>query len=102
MTKRDGVKTEMELIGQRPAGQIPEDHRLVKLAEQCLAEQGLRAAFTSGSTDANVPLSRGIPALVLGVTTGGNAHSVQEYIDTVPVEKGMQQLVQFVERVFGG
>ncbi len=99
--KRDGVKVEMDMIGQRPAGQIPEDHPLVRLAEQCLAEQGLKASFTSGSTDANVPLSRGIPALVLGVTTGGNAHSVQEYIDIPPVEKGLAQLAQFVERVWG-
>ncbi len=100
-TRRDGVRTEMEMIGERPAGQIPEDHPLVRLAEECLAEQGLKASFTSGSTDANVPLSRGIPALVLGITTGGNAHSAQEYIDVPPVEKGMAQLVSFVERVFG-
>ena len=99
--RRDGVKVEMELIGQRPAGHIPESHALVRLAEECLAEQGLKAAFTSGSTDANVPLSRGIPALVLGITTGGNAHSVQEYIDVPPVEKGLAQLIRFVERVFG-
>lgn len=100
-SRREGVRAEIELIGQRPAGQIPEDHPLVRLAEQCLAEQGLRASFTSGSTDANVPLSRGMPALVLGITTGGNAHSVQEYIDVPPVEKGIAQLVTFVERVFG-
>ncbi len=98
--RRDGVRTEIELIGQRPAGQIPEDHPLVRLAEQCLAEQGLKAAFTSGSTDANVPLSRGIPALVLGITTGGNAHSVQEFIDVPPVPKGITQLLRFVEKVF--
>jgi tripeptide aminopeptidase len=99
--RREGVQSEIELIGQRPAGQIPEDHPLVKLAEQCLAEQGLKASFTSGSTDANVPLSRGIPALVLGITTGGNAHSVQEFIDVAPVAKGMAQLARFVERVVG-
>jgi acetylornithine deacetylase/succinyl-diaminopimelate desuccinylase-like protein len=100
--RRDGVKVEMEMIGQRPAGQIPEDHWLVRLAEQCLAKQGLRAAFTSGSTDANVPLSRGIPALVLGITTGGNAHSVQEYIDAPPAGKGIAHLVRFVESVWEG
>ncbi len=99
--RRDGVRTEMELIGQRPAGQIPEDHPLVRLAEQCLAEQGLKASFTSGSTDANVPLSRGIPALVLGVTTGGNAHSVQEFIELAPVPMGITQLLRFVEKVWG-
>ncbi len=98
---RDGVTSEMEVIGQRPAGQVAEDHPLVKLAELCLAEQGLKATFTAGSTDANIPLSRGYPALVLGISTGGGAHTVHEYIDIAPIEKGMEQLVSFVERVFG-
>ena len=94
---REDVTSEMEMIGQRPAGSIDQDHPLVRLAEQCLAEQGLKATFTSGSTDANIPLSRGYPALVLGITTGGSAHTVHEYIDITPVEKGMEQLVRFVE-----
>jgi acetylornithine deacetylase/succinyl-diaminopimelate desuccinylase-like protein len=98
---REGVTSAMEMIGQRPAGEMPQGHPLVKLAEQCLAEQGLTASFTSGSTDANIPLSRGYPALVLGITTGGGAHTIQEYIDVAPIEKGMGQLVQFVERVSG-
>jgi acetylornithine deacetylase/succinyl-diaminopimelate desuccinylase-like protein len=97
---RDGVECEMELTGTRPAGEIDQNHPLVRLAEKCLAEQGLEASFTSGSTDANVPLSRNYPALVLGITTGSGAHTVQEYIDTAPIEKGMQQLVSFAERVF--
>ncbi len=98
---REGVSATMEQIGKRPAGQMSEDHPLVRIAEQCLAAQGLKATFTSGSTDANIPLSRGYPSLVLGVTTGGGAHTVQEYIDVPPIEKGMAQLVCFVEKVFG-
>jgi tripeptide aminopeptidase len=97
---REGVTSEMELIGMRPAGEMDQGHPLVRLAAHCLDEQGLEASFTSGSTDANVPLSRGYPALVLGVTTGGSAHTVQEYIDVPPIEKGMEQLARFVERVF--
>jgi di/tripeptidase len=57
--------------------------------------------LTAGSTDANIPLSRGYPALVLGISRGGNAHTVQEFIHTAPVEHGVEQLVRFVERVFG-
>ena len=53
-----------------------------------------------GSTDANVPLSQGLPAMVLGVTTGAGAHTTGEFIYTEPVERGMQQLVQFVSRVW--
>jgi tripeptide aminopeptidase len=72
---RPGVIIEAEVIGARPAGQLSPKHPLVKLAQRCLRKQGLDAALTSGSTDANIPLSRGHPALVLGVTKGGGAHT---------------------------
>lgn len=94
---KEGVAVEMEVIGERPAGEIPHDHPLVVLAAECLSDQGLKPTFTAGSTDANIPLSRGIPAIVLGITTGGGAHTPREYIDIEPVAKGMQQLVRFVE-----
>jgi tripeptide aminopeptidase len=98
---REGVTVQMEVIGQRPAGELPGDHPLVKLAEECLRSQGLDFELASGSTDANVPLSRGYPALVLGISTGGGTHTVHEYIETAPVEKGMAQLAEFVSRVWG-
>lgn len=97
---RPGVSVEAEVIGQRPAGEIPASHPLVMLGKDCLREQGLEAGLISGSTDANVPLSKGYPAIVLGVTTGGSAHTVHEYINTAPISKGVEQLVKFVSRVW--
>jgi len=96
-TKPD-VKFEAEVIGQRPAGEMDSNHPLIVLAEECIREQGLEPVLTSGSTDANIPLSRGYSALVLGVTTGGGAHTTNEFINTGLVEKGLGQLVRFVER----
>ncbi|MBI1854691.1 MAG: M20/M25/M40 family metallo-hydrolase [Chloroflexi bacterium] len=93
------VKIEMEVIGSRPAGEIAAHHPLVQLAQECLGEQGLNATLTSGSTDANIPLSRGYPALVLGITTGGSAHTVHEYIDVEPVGRGMECLTEFVVKI---
>ena len=98
---RPDVQVEAEVIGRRPAGELPVGHPLVRLAEDCLKEQGLEPRLMIGSTDANVPLSRGLPAVVLGVTNGAGAHTLGEYIYTEPVERGMQQLVQFVSRVWG-
>ncbi len=97
---KPGVSVEAEVIGQRPAGEIPVNHPLVLLGQDCLREQGLEAGLISGSTDANMPLSKGYPAIVLGVTTGGGAHTIHEYINTAPVAQGMEQLVKFVERVW--
>ena len=93
----EGVKIQAEIIGERPAGQIMADHPMVKLAVECLQAQGMDASLTTGSTDANIPLSKFIPAVVMGVTTGGGAHTLSEYIDTEPIEKGMESLVRFVE-----
>jgi acetylornithine deacetylase/succinyl-diaminopimelate desuccinylase-like protein len=98
---KDNVKIEMEVIGQRPAGEIMPNHPLVLLAEECLREQGSSATLTSGSTDANIPLSRGYPSIVLGISTGGSAHTVHEYVDTVSVTAGMEHLVEFVSKVWG-
>ncbi len=98
---RPGVRFEAEVIGERPAGEMSANHPLVRLAEECLIEQGMEPHLTSGSTDANIPLSKGFPALVLGVTRGGGAHTKNEFMEVKPVAQGMEQLVRFVERVFG-
>ncbi len=98
---KPGVSVEAQVIGQRPAGEIAVNHPLVTLARDCLREQGLEAGLISGSTDANMPLSKGYPALVLGITTGGSAHTINEHINTAPIAKGMEQLVSFVSRVWG-
>jgi acetylornithine deacetylase/succinyl-diaminopimelate desuccinylase-like protein len=99
-SNRPGVTVEADVIGQRPAGEISANHPLVLLGKDCLRELGLEAGLISGSTDANVPLSKGYPAIVLGVTTGGSAHTVHEYINSTPVGQGMEQLVKFVSRVW--
>lgn len=96
---REGVKVMAEVIGDRPAGEISAEHAMVKLAVKCLAEQNLSAVLTTGSTDANIPLSQNIPTVVLGITTGGGAHTTDEYIDVDGIEKGMASLVRFVEEV---
>lgn len=97
---RPGVSVQSKVISQRPPGEISLDHRLIRLALEALREQGLDGALTSGSTDANIPLSRGLPAVVLGVTTGGGAHTEREFIDIDPIRQGMEQLVSFVTRAW--
>jgi len=94
---REGVRIMAEIVGERPAGEIPADHPLVELAMNSTREQGLNGNLTIGSTDANIPLSRGIPAVVMGITTGGGAHTTNEYVDIEPVGKGVNGLVRFIE-----
>lgn len=97
--EREGVAVEVKVVGERPTGEIPADHPLVRLAQDCLREQGLQPDLNVGSTDANVPLSRGIPAITIGLTTGSGAHTVHEFINVEPLKKGMEQLVKLVSSV---
>ena len=99
-TGKSEVRMEATVIGKRPAGELPARHPLIRLAEDCLKEQGIEPKLMIGSTDANIPLSRGLPALVLGVTNGTGAHTTGEFINTEPVAQGMHQLLQFVSRVW--
>jgi len=69
----------------------------VQLARRCLERQGIQPNLTIGSTDANVPLSQDLPAICVGLTTGGGAHTQQEFIHTEPCKKGLAQLVCLVE-----
>ena len=98
--QKPGVRIELEIIGQRPSGELPAEHRLVKLAQDCLRAVGIEARLSIGSTDANLPLSLGFPSITIGLTTGGKAHSVHEYINIAPLEKGVEQLVRLVSQAW--
>lgn len=83
-------------IGSRPAGALDEHHPLVIAATEALAAVGIAAELKSGSTDANALLAAGVPAVCVGVTTGGSAHRLDEYINLDPIEQGLQQLALLV------
>lgn len=83
----------VDVVGDRPAGSIPPEHPLVQAAMAALARVGVQGTLENGSTDANVPLSQGTPAVTVGITRGGNAHRLDEYIETQPIADGMRQLV---------
>lgn len=97
---KPGVKIELETIGRRPAGSLPVSHPLIKLAHNALRSQGYQPNLIIGSTDANIPLSLGYPAICIGITHGAGAHTTSEYIQTKPVIKGISQLTDLVRGVF--
>jgi len=50
------------------------------------------------STDANAAHARGIPAIAVGVTKGSGEHTPHEWIETGPIEIGVQTLARTIER----
>jgi tripeptide aminopeptidase len=98
--QKPGVDIQLECIGRRPSGELPAEHRLVKLAQDCLRSVGIAARLNIGSTDANLPLSLGFPSITIGLTTGGRAHSVHEFMNVAPLAKGVEQLVRLVSKAW--
>jgi len=93
------VRVKAEQIGKRPVGASDQEHPLVELASSCLEQVGIQPRFNIGSTDANIPLSLGYPAVCLGLTTGNRAHTVGEYINISPLKLGLEQLLLVVEKI---
>lgn len=94
------VRFRMEPIGRRVAGEIPADHPLIEVVRCVLEDLGIVARLDIGSTDANVPLSRGLPAVCIGLTHGAKAHTLDEFIYTAPVRNGLTQLLQLLQVVW--
>ena len=88
----DAVAFTAESIGERPAGVVNIESPIVQIAAQTLAALGLDPSFDASSTDANVPIAIGVPAICIGLTIGGNVHRTDEYINVEPVTKGITQL----------
>ncbi len=87
------LKFSIEIVGDRPSGQIPANHPLVQAAIETLTIVGMQGVLETGSTDGNVPLAAGCPTVTIGITRGGNAHRMDEYAETAPVALGMKQLI---------
>lgn len=97
---KNGVKVTLDQIGERPAGELPAGHPLVRLALEVLRQLETPSALEIGSTDANIPLSHGYPAICIGLTRGSYPHTIQENIEIEPLKTGLAQLQMLVERVW--
>lgn len=92
---RQNVQVMVDVIGDRPSGSIQSEHPLVQAAIKTVQAAGYRGPIDLriSSTDANIPLSLGIPAVCVGVTEGGNAHRLEEWISVGPLAQGMSYLL---------
>jgi acetylornithine deacetylase/succinyl-diaminopimelate desuccinylase-like protein len=85
---------EIEKVGDRPSGETPADSTIVRAAIECSRALGIEPRLDCSSTDSNIPISLGIPAITLGV--GGissNCHSLTEWYEPVGSELGIKRLL---------
>ena len=83
-TAEGRVTADPRLIGQRPCGETPMEAPILRTTAAVVEAFGLSPAYGSGSTDSNVPMSLGMPAVTIGRGPGGRSHSLDEWTDVDP------------------
>jgi len=84
-TAQGTVTLDVELIGDRPVGETPAASAHVQYAAEVLKAFGMRPEYRYGSTDSNIPIAMGIPAMTIGRGPGDRTHSLDEFTS---VERG--------------
>ena len=88
-----GLDITVTSVGDRPcSGDVDADakHRLSRRAADAVAHNfGREARYGAGSTDCNIPLSMGIPAICVGCADGAGAHTREEFIYIDSLEPGL-------------
>jgi acetylornithine deacetylase/succinyl-diaminopimelate desuccinylase-like protein len=93
-TRGEPLTVNVELIGDRPSGEVAEDHPFVQQAASVTRALGLEPSFGRSSTDANIPISMGIPAITIGGGGQGvGAHSLDEWFRNVAGPVGVQRVL---------
>jgi tripeptide aminopeptidase len=89
----DPVKATLRSLGVRPSGKLPDDSPLLDTIRSVDTFLGSRSRLESSSTDANIPLSLGIPAVSIGGGgKGGGSHTPAEWYDATGREAGLKRL----------
>jgi len=86
------LEVKVDLIGERPSGETPFDSPLVELAVEATKMLGVEPRLDQSSTDSNLPISLGIPAITLGAGgTSGASHTLAEWFDPTDRDLGLKR-----------
>jgi len=84
----------IDLIGDRPSATLPDDSPLLATIQAVDRHLSIKTAPRLGSTDANIPLSLGIPAVAMGAGgTGGGMHTTTEWFDPTGRELALRRIL---------
>jgi tripeptide aminopeptidase len=86
------LQAELTMIGNRPSGETPRESPLVRLATEASRAMGVTPILNRASTDSNIPISLGIPAITIGAGgVSGDSHRLSEWYDPVGREIGYKR-----------
>jgi len=80
-TAQGKVGADVKLIGDRPSGETAISSSLVQSTTAAVKAFGLTPTYGIGSTDANIPISLGIPAVTIGRGNSARSHALDEWVD---------------------
>jgi acetylornithine deacetylase/succinyl-diaminopimelate desuccinylase-like protein len=93
-TSRHRLRHTIRLTGQRPPGKLSERSFLAESLRAVDRHFQLRTRWRIASTDANIPLSLGVPALCLGGGgTGAGAHTLEEWYDPTGRDLALRRIL---------
>lgn len=96
------LEADVQLVGERPSGETPADSPLVELAMAATRVLGEEPRLEQASTDSNVPISMGIPALTLGGGgSSGNSHTLDEWYDPRGRDLGLKRALLVILGIVG-
>ena len=87
-----GIEVTVEALGDRPCKGDVDPSDLTKIVMEASEKYGYHRTEECGSTDCNIPLSMGIPAVCFGVYEGKGAHTREEWVDVESTRDGMKIL----------
>ena len=81
-TRQGPITLDLKLVGDRPSGVTPRDSTIVQTATAAIRAAGMTPTYSYSSTDSNIPISLGIPAITIDSGgRGGRSHALDEWID---------------------
>jgi tripeptide aminopeptidase len=84
-------------LGSRPGGRLPDQSPLLRVIQAVDNYLSIRSRVDCASTDANVPLSMGLPAVSIGAGgQGGGAHTTQEWYSPEGREQGLRRILLII------
>ena len=96
------LEVDLELIGDRPGGETPANSELVEIASAATRTLGFTPVLDQSSTDSNIPISLGIPAITLGAGgSSGNSHTLEEWYDPNGRDLGLKRALLVILGMVG-
>lgn len=96
----DKATITVDIIGVRPCSNAVDESTLEEMIQKtqeiCKKHTGIDCVRASGSTDANIPMSLGVPAVCVGTYQGGGMHTREEYLEISSIPAGLKIAAELI------